>query len=1444
MFDAPQIDDSLLARLPLPLNQVFRRAVNAKTPLEQHLSALYLVEVGLKLLGSAAVVEYAALARNDPQLQECLKNLARPSLGQWWEIGRRLVPILAEVGSPGYEQMQSLLLGRARDDMPRAAGLDAVLRERLGLGTGSRVTVRLSELIDRLITLRNKGPGHGAPVAHTEEFHGRMGAALLSGLAEVFGRLDVLAGRSLVYIAEVRQSAGVWLVQWLELVGPSARRLPSIEFTREDVGRLPDGDRLYIHRPGSNKLLRPLYPLIKYEPTTEEVLFLNGRHGQDSADWLCYTTGRELREAADLRSQHHALLAQLLRMNVDTRQVQAWAEKSQADEPSSELAPAAGRTLGEFELISELGRGGMGVVYRVWQPSLGRQVALKSTFRSGDAKAETRFAREIRALGRVEHPHLVRIFTSGADGDRWFYAMELVEGATLAAVCDTLSSRTSSASAVDEDTWRATVSTACTESRKAERPVHGSTAGKAAALPENGAAEPNLPVETPKTPPRSAIVTGRPYVLQIVTLMRQVTQAAQALHAAGVIHRDIKPGNIILTHSGAQVVLMDLGLAQLSDEVEGRLTRTRQFVGTLRYASPEQVLAAGRVDARSDIYSLGATMWELLTLRTLYGATEQTPTPDLMQQIQYKDPESLRRYNPAVPRDLDAIVLKCLEKNPDKRYRTAEKLEEDLACFLAGEPVVARPVRETERLWRWCRRNSLVSSLVAAVAIAVLLGLVGVAWKWHEAENALRSAETSSAIANEQRSLAERRELEAEESRYAADMRLAQQAVSDGNLGRAVSLLERYLPKPGKVDLRGFEWRYLCWACQGGSQTTYHGHTDQVNCVTFSPDGRILATASADTTVRLLDVASRQEQDSIHLEGPGVMAVDFTPDGKLLACATGNWRKSAEPGAVYLYDRNSRRIVDKLVGHKKAVNSVAISGNGALLATASEDDSTMLWQIDVSPRKQLGHFPGHSGGVNTAIFSPDSGILAAGSGDGSLQIWKVETQQVLANAIAHVSGIMSLAFSHDGKTLLIGSRDGGLLFWDVDLGKVTKTIDAKQGLIESIAFSRDGKWFATGGSNCTIALWKFDDPHDPVIFRGHRDMVYTLAFSPTEPLLASGSIDRTVKFWKWDQPDNGTLVSQDAAAAGVDFSHDGKLLAVAEGASATQTEQHSGSVSLWRLEDQQPRDRSILAGHHDLVTSVAFSPDGSLLASGSKDRTAILWDVSRKQTLATFDEHQAQVNSVRFSFDGSLVATASRDSTIKLWSTRGQSHASLKTLVGHGGWVRSVAFSPDGRLLASASSDRTVHLWDLARGTTIATLPGFQGACNSVAFSPDGTLLAAGGNDRTIRLWPVEAGTIRPEAGVVLQGYAAAINAVAFSPNGKTLAAGSQDSTTTLWNVSTREEVTVIAGQRGGILCVAFAPDGQLLVAGSNDQTVRFYRAVKSLGGQEQFGANSLWSTP
>jgi hypothetical protein len=433
MNSALASDEDLVRRLPLPLAQLYRRAHNAKTPLERHLTAFYLWEAALKLLASAAIVDYAERGSHDPQLDERLTNLPRPSLGHWWEFVRRLVPVLADQGDEGFGKVRDLVLDRTRDDLPRAAGLDAALRGALEDKASARTTVRLTELFDRLVQYRNHELGHGAARQRSGNFYEAMGRALLAGVAEVLGRLDVLAGRRLVYISEVRQAAGNWLVQRYELVGESARRIESLELPRAEAARLPDAERVYLDGPAG---LRSLHALLIHDADAEEVLFLNARRGRQRIEYLSYTTGRVV-DRPDLGTEQRALLARLLDMPVDEGQAVQWAARSQAEEPAAEVAAGpVRRQIGEFELLSELGRGGMGKVYRAWQPSLGRQVALKELLRTGDAKAEARFAREIRALGRVEHPHLVKIFTSGSEGDHWFYAMELIEGASLAAVCD------------------------------------------------------------------------------------------------------------------------------------------------------------------------------------------------------------------------------------------------------------------------------------------------------------------------------------------------------------------------------------------------------------------------------------------------------------------------------------------------------------------------------------------------------------------------------------------------------------------------------------------------------------------------------------------------------------------------------------------------------------------------------------------------------------------------------------------------------------------------------------------------------------------------------------------------------------------------------------------------------------------------------------------------
>jgi hypothetical protein len=486
MPERTSLDEALLQRLPLPLAQLYRRAHNAKTPLERHLTAVYFWEASLKLLAATAVVCYARGGTPDPALAERLQHLARPSLGHWWEFVRLLVPALAERGTAGFGPLRDLLLGRSRDDLPRAAGLDAALLEVLGKPAGARATVRLTELFERLVQFRNKVIGHGAPVQLKDDLHDRLAGALLAGVAEVLSRLYVLAGRRLLHIGEVRQVGGLWLVQRFELVGEMARRIASLELPREAAARLPDGDRVYLDdpaRPGDVEALVPLHPLLLYDGDAGTALFLNSRRGKQRTEYLCYTTGSVI-ERPDLGGEQCALLARVLGMEVGPAQADEWAARSHADEPAgTEPAPAAPRRLGEFELLSELGRGGMGVVYRAWQPSLGRQVALKNLVRSGDTKADARFRREIRALGKVDHPHLVKIFTSGSDGEHWFYAMELVEGAPLALVSERLCGQAASATEVDLPTWQRALSTACDEARRNEKPLSDDPASGACQPP-------------------------------------------------------------------------------------------------------------------------------------------------------------------------------------------------------------------------------------------------------------------------------------------------------------------------------------------------------------------------------------------------------------------------------------------------------------------------------------------------------------------------------------------------------------------------------------------------------------------------------------------------------------------------------------------------------------------------------------------------------------------------------------------------------------------------------------------------------------------------------------------------------------------------------------------------------------------------------------------------
>lgn len=647
MSSTPVFDEALAQRLPLPLAQLYRRAHNAKTPLERHLNAFYLWEAAIKLLGTTAVALYATSGTRDAHVEGQLRSsFARPALGHWWGIVREVVPKLAALGDRAFQTIRESLFVRVYNDLPFAALLNAQLAEFAGGRRVARTAVRLTGLIERLIEFRNREVGHGASGARGDEFHVRWGPLLLGGAAEVLDRVDVLAGRVLAY--RDAQDDVRW--RWWGLT-ERANRLPEGEHPIADVEHR---ECVYLLGPSAHDAPAPLHPLALFDATSSRYFFYHT--GGAKYEYLDYTTGA-VREVAPLWS-----LEALLAGQIPTARAAHPSDPDSGTQPRTLPAEIPARkVLGEFELLGELGRGGMGIVYRAWQPSLGREVALKRLPWTGNERAAEQFQREIEALSRVEHPNLIRIYTFGADGEDRYYAMELVEGATLAEVCAAARS-----SRVPAPTWAAVVGAACAERETGSRARHSPAPG----LPPGA--------ETPRL--------DRAAIRQVVELLAQIASAAHALHGAGVVHCDIKPGNVMVGRDGRQATLMDLGIAQVT---RADPHRSQALPITPRYASPEQ-LRNNSVDARADVYSLGATLWESLTLAPIYGTRLDENLFALMARIVTENVGRPSTFNSAIDPALDAIVLKCLAKGPEQRYASAQALADNLRRWLEGEQFAVR----------------------------------------------------------------------------------------------------------------------------------------------------------------------------------------------------------------------------------------------------------------------------------------------------------------------------------------------------------------------------------------------------------------------------------------------------------------------------------------------------------------------------------------------------------------------------------------------------------------------------------------------------------------------------------------------------------------------------------------------------------------------------------
>lgn len=1024
------------------------------------------------------------------------------------------------------------------------------------------------------------------------------------------------------------------------------------------------------------------------------------------------------------------------------------------------IDPVAGHDLGGVTVVRLLAEGGMGRVFEGRQHAPSRPVAVK-VLRTGLANRMMmkRFEQEAHLLARLRHPHIAQIYTLGTwhreGAEVPFFVMELVEGGL-------------------------TIDQFATERRLTVR--------------------------------------------QRVAIVRQVAIAIAHGHRQGIVHRDLKPGNILVGGDGEPKVI-DFGVAMSTDADHGLTTLQSDLgalVGTIRYMSPEQFDAdTTRIGVATDVHALGLVLYELLTGSLPYDVRGKSVAV-AARIIREQEPRTSLAFSRSIRcelgmdasqvRQLAAVVETCLQKRPADRYGTADALAAELARWLAGEPVHARPSTLTERSIRYVRRHPLQ----AAAAMLVNAAALAAAFFFSRANQQTRLAESHRAA-------------ERQEAYFSAVQRSAA-AADRRNIGIAGNLLDR---ARSSAAIAGRPIELDCLAAMlDDSVATLRGHEAIVRAVAASPDGDRLVTGDDRGLVRLWSSDDLQGHEGWRMlarqpregHGAAIWSAAVSGDGRRGVTASAD-------GIAHIWNLVDGSRQGSLEGHAGAIYGCAITSDGRTVATASADGHIGLWDAAACLRHAIIMPPWRRGSrdrnVYGVAFTPRGDGLAAACGDGVIRVWKVEPKESIPEPFAkpdprppveltgHTRRVFAVSFDAESRRLASASEDGTARVWHVETARCLTTLRHPL-RVNGVAWTADGSALMTVSADAIVRLWDVTDGRLLREMVGHRDAIWSLA-SAADGRFVTASSDATARVWDVGVSSEPRLrcCSEDGAGVrAVTFSPDGRF-------AATATTQ--GLVRLWdRATYVRPLD---LPGLDCRVHAVDFSPAGDVVAVACGDGLIRLHRVDDARETRRIVSHTGPVFSVAFAPDGAVIATAGSEpqtvgkekGTVRLHAVMSGT-AALATLP-HPARVHGVAWSPDGRRLVTGCADGIVREWDPATAALLGSHSGHGDDVNWVAWSKISGRVASASSDGSVRIWNPSRGW----SSVELHGPVGQVWETAFSTDGSRIAGVGADGCLHLWHAESGRHLLALDGHDGPLWSVAFSPDGRHVLTGSDDGTARVW---------------------